>query len=135
MSCCMNHYKLATSTNLDDPQDYGTTGPRNPLPCSIKKSSWFTNFVTTKHSESALPKPKCWQSNKLIPAVTKYYLVNQRRPLVQLDDDLAVFISTSSCTKLYRYLNREGFELYLDSNLWKLINRQYQPQHPATILQ
>jgi len=45
------------------------------------------------------------------------YLVSQRRPLVQLDDDLAVLLSISTCTKLYKILNLDGLDAYKVSNL------------------
>jgi hypothetical protein len=45
------------------------------------------------------------------------YLVSQRSPLVQLDDDLAVLLSISTCTKLYKQLNLDGFDEYKVSNL------------------
>lgn len=46
-----------------------------------------------------------------------HYLVSQRSPLVQLEDDLAVLVSISTCTKLYRMLNLDGLDEYIDSNL------------------
>lgn len=46
-----------------------------------------------------------------------HYLVSQRSPLVQLDDDLEVLVSISTCTKLYRQLNLDGLEAYKVSNL------------------
>lgn len=45
------------------------------------------------------------------------YLVSQRSPLVQLDDDLAVLLSISTCTKLYKILNLDGLDEYKVSNL------------------
>lgn len=49
--------------------------------------------------------------------VSIIYLVNQRRPLVQLDDAFAVLAATSTFTMLYKWLNSDGLEVYLDSNL------------------
>jgi hypothetical protein len=54
--------------------------------------------------------------------INTIYLVNQRRPLVQLDDPFAVLASTSTLTMLYKWLNSDGFEEYLDSNLYKKYN-------------
>ena len=51
--------------------------------------------------------------------INTIYLVNQRRPLVQLDDPFAVLASTSTLTMLYKWLKSDGFEEYLDSNLYK----------------
>jgi hypothetical protein len=45
------------------------------------------------------------------------YLVSQRSPLVQLDDDLAVLLSISTCIKLYKQLNLDGLDEYKVSNL------------------
>lgn len=47
-----------------------------------------------------------------------FYLVSQRRPLVQLDEPLAVLASTSSCTKLYKCSYFAGLVKYLFSNLY-----------------
>ena len=49
----------------------------------------------------------------------KIYLVNQRSPLVQLDDPFAVLASTSPRTKLYKWFSCARLELNLDSNLCK----------------
>lgn len=54
------------------------------------------------------------------------YLVNQRRPLVQLDDAFAVLAATSVLTMSYKRLNSDGFEEYLDSNLYKKKITQYE---------
>lgn len=53
------------------------------------------------------------------------YLVNQRRPLVQLDDPLAVLAAISTCTKLYNFSNSVGLDKYLFSNLYKQNKQQF----------
>lgn len=60
--------------------------------------------------------PRC---NKQAEIISIIHLVNQRRPLVQLDDPFAVLDATSALTMLYRWLNSDGFEEYLDSSLYK----------------
>lgn len=45
------------------------------------------------------------------------YLVSQSRAFVQLDEDFAFLASISTWTRLYKRLNSDGFDEYLESNL------------------
>jgi len=56
--------------------------------------------------------------------INTIYLVNQRRPLVQLDVPFAVLAATSALTMLYKWSNSDGFEEYLDSNLYKKYHKE-----------
>ncbi len=62
---------------------------------------------------------ECPDATKWAQIINISYLVNQRRPLVQLDDAFAVLHATSALTKLYKWLNSDGLDEYLDSSLYK----------------
>lgn len=94
------------------------------IACTCNAQAYYWDLFLRKKG-AYMGKPKF----RLMLTENIHYLVSHRRPLVQLEEPFAVLASISTRTILYKWLNSEGLEEYLDSSLCKRKSRKEESLH------